>query len=63
MLFFVSQQTTSAAFVAVHHFEGGPMVGVYGSSLPLGTACFHAPLAKQAGAFVAGGEVETCKSL
>lgn len=39
------------------------MVSVYGSSLPLGTTCFHAPLTKQAGAFVVGGEVETCKSL
>lgn len=39
------------------------MVGVYGSSLPLGSACFHAPLAKRAGAFVVGGEVKTCKGL
>lgn len=39
------------------------MAGVYGSSLPLGSACFHAPLAKRAGAFVVGGEVKTCKGL
>lgn len=28
------------------------MAGVYGSLLPLGPACFHAPLTKRAGAFV-----------
>lgn len=39
------------------------MAGVYGSSLPLSSACFHAPLTKRAGAFVVEGEVKTCKSL
>lgn len=52
---FVSQQRTSAAFIAVHHFKAGPMAGVYGSSLPLGSACFHAPLRQTSRGFCCRG--------
>lgn len=64
MVFLSLSRQPVLLFIAVHHFKGGPMAGVYGSSLP--PSVLHAsmlPSPKRAGAFVVEGEVKTCKGL